>query len=184
MNNFVLYSQGNEQNEKILDLDEYNGRVNIMQPPNQNLKFQMMEKVSIDNRATDFRDPLVGDQENNLLSNLFFSAENIQIIQNGMRAGVYELSNGKYIIPNQNIDNLKIIMKSIYLQYSENKPMNITQQIEVLNKLVLDYCVKSVYGEAVAYEKYCYDQSTIANPLERQNNYDRNFKQLELKPFV
>ena len=39
-----LGAQRNEQNEKILDLDQYNGRVNIMQPPNQNLKFQMMEK--------------------------------------------------------------------------------------------------------------------------------------------
>lgn len=183
MNNFVLFSQSSDD-KKIIDLENYTGRVNIIQPPNKNIQFKMFEKVSIDNKSTDFRGALSGNLENSLLSNLFFSGENIQIIQNGMRAGVNEMSNGKYVIPNQNINNLKIIMRSIFLQYAENQETNITQQIENLNKLVLDYCIPKVFDEAVGYEKYCYDQSTMVNPLSRQLNYDRDYKQLELKPFV
>ena len=45
------------------------------------------------------------------------------------------------------------------MDYSAYNPNTITQEIEKLNKLVLDYCVPMVYNESVAYEKYCYDQA-------------------------
>ena len=75
-------------------------------------------------------------------------------------------------------------MRSTYLQYAEHKPDEITAQAERLNKLVLDYCIPSVYNEAIGYEKYCQDQSSLAVPLELPSNHDRNFKQLEIKPWV
>ena len=59
-----------------------------------------------------------------------------------------------------------------------------TQEIKKLNKLAPDYCVPMVYNESIAYEKCCYDQSTIVRPLELPKRHDRNFKQLELKPYV
>ena len=77
----------------------------------------MIEKVNIDNKATEYREALHGEFENTVLSELYFSQNNIQIIQNGLKAGVYEMSNQRITIPNQNIDNLKIIMKSIFLQF-------------------------------------------------------------------
>ena len=51
-----------------------------------------------------------------LCSAAFFSKENIQIIQNAIKAGVYKLSNGNFVVGNQNEDTLKIIMRSIYLE--------------------------------------------------------------------
>ncbi len=165
----------------ILDLAKYNGRINIIQPPDMGIQMKMTEKIMIVNKSTDYRDNVF---EDNVLSKLFFSAENIQIIQNGIRAGVYEKSNELYIIPNQNVNNLKIIMRSTYLQYAEHKPDGITAQVERLNKIVLDYCIPSVYNEAVGYERYCQDQSSLVVPLEQPRNHDRNYKQLELKPWV
>ena len=50
------------------------------------------------------------------------------------------MSNQRITIPNQNIDNLKIIMKSIFLQFC-NHSTNVTNEISRLNKLVLDDCV-------------------------------------------
>ena len=109
--------------------------------------------------------------------------ENIQIIQNGLRAGVYEMSNHEIVIPPQNIDQLKIIMRSTYLQYAEHYETNIRGQIEKLNRLVLDYAVPTVYGEARGYLKYMQDQSTLVVPLEIPKHHDRQYKQLELKPW-
>lgn len=175
-----LDSYNGEKNQ-IINSEKYNGRVNIIEPPSPDIRFQMQEKISIKNKTTEYREALTGTWENNILSDVFFSAGNIQIVQNGLRAGVYELSNQKFIIAPQNVDTLKIIMRSIYLQYAEHSPNNITEQIERLNKLVLDYAVPTVYGEAVGYAKYCQDQSTLVVPLELPRHHDREYKQLELK---
>ena len=168
----------------ILDLAKYNGRVNIMQPPDMSIQMKMAEKIMTTNKSTDYRDAMAGVFEDNLLATVFFSAGNMQIIQNGIRAGVYDKSNGLYVIPNQSVNNLKIIMRSTYLQYAEHKPDGIADQVERLNKIVLDYCVPSVYNEAVGYERYRQDQSSLVVPLEQPRNHDRIYKQLELKPWV
>ena len=172
------------ESTKILNLDKYNGRVNLIQPPDMSIQMKMTEKIMITNKSTDYRNATSGVFEDSILATVFFSAGNIQIIQNGIRAGIYEKSKGLYVIPNQNINNLKIIMRSTYLQYAEHKPTEITAQVERLNKIVLEYCVYSVYNEAVGYERYCQDQSSLVVPLELPSNHDRNFKQLEMKPWV
>jgi hypothetical protein len=93
------------------------------------------------------------------------------------------MSNNKIVIPPQNIDQLKIIMRSMYLQYAEHLPDGITTQVERLNKLVWDYAVPTVYNEAVGYVKYMQDQSSLVMPIDRPLHHDREYKQLELKPW-
>ena len=168
-------------NTMIIDPVKYNGQVNLMEPEDATVRFKMFERIAIKNKATEYRNPLEGIWEDSLLARLYFSAENIQILQNGIRAGVYRMSKNKYSIPPQNQDALKIVMRSIYLQYTTNSPNNITQQIETLNELVWDYCVPFVYNECIAYMKYMEDQSTLVMPMERSIPVDRDFKQLELK---
>ena len=177
-------SLSNDRSDKILDLEKYNGRINIIQPPNMSIQFQMTEKIMVANKASSYHDAMNGLLEDNMLSRVFFSEGNIQIIQNGLRAGVYKMSDNKYVIPNQNINNLKIIMRSTYLQHAEHRNEDVTKQVERLNKIVLDYCIPSVYNEAIGYEKYCQDQSSLVVPLENPKHHDRNYKQLELKPWV
>ena len=169
---------------KIIDLEKYNGRINIIQPENPNLQMLMAEKIAIKNKTTEYRGAIAGNLEDNVLAQVYFSVGNIQIIQNGLGMGVYNMSDKKYIIPLQSIENLKIIMRSIYLQYAEHYEKNITQQVERLNKLVLDYCIPSVFNEAVGYEKYCRDQSTLVVPLELPKHVDRDYKQNELHRWV
>ena len=71
-------------------------------------------------------------------------------------------------------------MRSIFLQNSKNNNINIPNQIEVLNKLVLDYCIPQIYGEAQGYIKYKNDVSTLAVPIDRPvSTYTNN--SLELK---
>jgi len=140
-----------------------NGRVDI-KTPNTSTLFTMYDKIPA-NQCSTFRNATEGLWNETVLSQLFFSKENIQILQNGIRVGVYNLSNRQYIIGEQDCDSLKIIMRSVFLQNSSNQPNNISKQIEELNKIVLDYCVKQVYGEAQGYLKYIDDASTLVVPL-------------------
>ena len=113
--------------------------------------------------------------------NAFFSEHNIRIIQNGIRAGVYHRSNGQYVIGAQDCDSLKIVMRSVFLQYSANQPNNITQQIAQLNKIVLEYCIQQVYSEAQGYMQYMNDVSTLVVPISHPVSVSKNDRQLELK---
>jgi Family of unknown function (DUF5761) len=170
--------------QKVLDMNRYNGRVNLVETPPPELRFAIFDRIAIKNRATDYRTPLNNGLEESQLSYAFFSAGNIQILQNGLRAGVYSISNGKFSVPPQNIDQLKIIMRTIYYQYAQHSNSEpIPKQIEELNRRVLEYVVPYVYNEAIAYVKYCEDQSTIAMPLELPRQNDRDYKELEFRRF-
>ena len=158
-----------------------NGRIDI-QTPNQSKLFAMYDKIPA-KQCTTYRGPTEGLWTDTIVSDTFFSQANIQIIQNGIRAGVYNKSNGQYIIGPQDCDSLKVIMRSIFLQHSINTPENIKEQLEALNKLVLDYCVGQVYGEAQGYMKYVTDVSTLAMPMAHPVLSNQKDKQLQLKPF-
>ena len=162
-----------------MNTNHSNGRVDIISP-DTNILFSMTDRIPV-NECTDFRDAMTGNWYNTVLSDAFFSSKNIQIIQNGIRAGVYKKSNGMYIIGNQNCDELKIIMRSIFLQYAKNLSTNIKEQIQDLNNLVLDYSIKQVYGEAEGYMKYKQDVSTMYTPIAHPVMSKTNDKQLILK---
>ena len=169
---------------KILNLDKYNGRVNIITPPNTDVIFKMQERNALNNKATSYYEAITNTWETSVLSQLFFSADNIQILQNGIRAGVFAMSNRKYVIGVPNIDNLKVIMRAVFLQYVEYDMKNVTGEIERLNQIIFDYAVPASFNEATGYVKYMEDQSTLVMPLERELPHDRNYKQLELKNWV
>lgn len=158
-----------------------NGRVDILGPNSTNC-FHLYDKIPITQGDSYYRNALTGNWQNNLLSNAYFSAENIQILQNGIKAGVYRQSNGRFQIADQDSDALKTIMRSIFLQNSKNLPTNITGQVKALNDLVLAYAVPQVLGEAIGYVKYKNDASMMYTPMERPTStYHSNL--LELKPW-
>ncbi len=156
-----------------------NGRVNI-KTPNTSTLFQMYDKIPA-NQCVTFRNPTEGIWNQTPLSQAFFSLENIQMIQNGIRAGVYKRSNGQYIIGQQDCDSLKIIMRSVFLQHASNIPNNIPEQITELNKIVFEYCIQQVYSEAQGYMKYVDDVSTLVVPIAHPVQSSNNDRQLELK---
>ena len=158
-----------------------NGRVDI-KTPNTSELFQMYDKIPA-NQCTTFRNATEGLWSENSLSNAFFSLQNIQIIQNGIRAGVYKRSNGQYVIGPQDCDSLKIIMRSVFLQNAANQPNNISQQVAELNKMVLDYCIQQVYSEAQGYMKYINDVSTLVVPIAHPVMTDNTDRELVLKPW-
>jgi len=156
-----------------------NGRIDFNVVEN-GTPFFLKDKIPRDSRS--MYDNLKFTQQNTPLSNLFFSKRNAQIIQNGLRAGVYNLSNNKYIIDEQSPDALNVIMRAIFLQNSKNQPDNLTQQIEELNKMVIDYCAPKLLGEVEGYLKYKIDASTLVVPFDNPIS-EYSDKTLELKKF-
>jgi hypothetical protein len=158
-----------------------NGRVDIKSPSTQNL-FNLYDKIPA-HQCTTYRNPLQGILEDTVLSNVYFSRENLEIIQNAIRKGIYDKTNGKYIIDNQDCDSLKTIMRGVYLEHSVNQPSNITQQIVELNKMVINFCVQQIYSELRAYIQYLHDASTLVVPIAHPTMSTLADKQLELKPW-
>jgi len=156
-----------------------NGRVNIKSPNTTEL-FRMYDKIPAHQCST-FRNPTEGLWSETILSNVFFSRDNIQLLQNGIRSGVYKKSKGQYIIGEQDCDSLKIIMRSIFLTYAVNQPHNIREQVEALNQMVLNFCIQQVYGEAQGYMKYISDVSTLAIPIAHPVMSSTADKLLEFK---
>ena len=158
-----------------------NGRVNI-QSPNTNHLFSMYDKIPAQQCST-FRNPTEGLWDDTILSKAFFSKENIHIIQNGIRAGVYHKSKGQYIIAPQDCDSLKIIMRSIFLQHASNQFNHISKQIKELNQMVFNYCIAQIYSEAQGYMKYVSDVSTLVVPIAHPVMADNNDRELVMKPW-
>lgn len=151
-----------------VDFQNYpqNGRINFEQTQHENgTPFFIQEKVVQDDK-TNYFNAMKHTLQVSRLSSVYFCKENIDIIQNGIRAGVYEKTNKKYIIDKQDPDTLKVIMRSIYLQYSQHRENDITRQVQDLNQMVFDYCIPKIYSELMGYLKYKQDASTLAIPVD------------------
>ena len=157
----------------------HNGRVNIKSQDTDKL-FGMFDKIPA-SQCVSFRNATDGIWNETKLSQTFFSLENIRILQNGIRSGVYNKSNQQYVVGEQDCDALKIVMRSVYLQHSANQTFDIRKQIIELKKIVLDYCVKQVYSEAQGYLKYMHDASTLVVPIAHPVMADNTDRQLEFK---
>ncbi len=147
-----------------------NGRVNLAAPgagvnqvPN-NAGFA--HPTAPDQKAA--TDLTRGNFENVPVSQAFFSVSNMNAVQNAIRREVYEKSKEKqWVVGPQDIDELKIIMRALYLRYGLNLPDKIQQQVEDLNRTVLDYCVPRILSEVWAYHEYLKDISQMPIPMER-----------------
>lgn len=158
---------------------QQNGRV-ILQGHEPKNPLALYEPKPIE-RRTDYAGALTGTWTDTPLSKAFFSAQNIGILQNGLRKGVYDMSKGQYMIGNQNDDALKMIMRSTFLQFAKHSPtIPIRTQIALLNKYVLDYAVRQVYNESQSYLKYLHDISTMAVPIAHPV-MTREYEPLELR---
>lgn len=156
-----------------------NGRINLLEAPNPMILYERGDSKT----PANFCEALTGNLESSMLSKAFFSGKNQQILQNAIRAGVYQASQGKYVIAPQPFDEVKVIMRAVFLQHAKNRPENVREQIEELNRLVADYAVPKLYSEAKGYLRYLKDASTIAVPMATPVSSVSYDKTLELKPF-
>jgi len=143
--------------------------------------FFLKEQIPLDDKTNYFNATKYTFQPSEL-SNTYFSKENINKVHNDIKKKVYDLSQQKYVIDDQNMDVLKVIMRSIFLQYSKFQFDNIKQQVDEMNVMVVDYSSNNIYGEIQGYLKYKKDASNMYTLMDRPV-YLHNDNSLELKNF-
>ena len=124
-------------------------------------------------RAKALRSQLVKNQiatnENELgtLEKGFFSSENVDIINRKLILAVFTKSNKEFLICPQKEENLIIVMRYVWIEYSRNLPFNIKEQIEELNCRVVGEILPTVISNADQKTGYYRDISTqpIGPPL-------------------
>lgn len=104
------------------------------------------------NKKDNFNDSVKNMINPTILSGVFFSRKNINNVQNKIKKGIKDLTG--YDIGNQSEEELEIIMRSIYLQFSKNSDCEIQSQISQLNEEVLKYSVKNIYTNVKQYLGY------------------------------
>lgn len=111
-------------------------------------------------------DMLRGNWDHTALSDAFFTRTNVMRIQDAIRKEIYRISGPKkYIIDDQDVDELKMIMRAMYLQYAKNNPFNVDGQINELNELVIKWSTPRIMSEIEQYNYYLNDISHLPVPL-------------------
>ena len=114
---------------------------------------------------------------------MYFSKENVDVIQNAIRKQVFERSQPKgYVIDNQSVDELKMIMRAIFYTYSRNLPFDIQGQVNELNGRVVEWSVPHILSAVDHYYYYLNDISHLPVPLQQPQNLSR--AGTRTKPFV
>ena len=154
-----------DKTSELLDIHHKiirNGRVDIMGNINAP-KYPLFRSGTTD---YDFSRHAVSSMfEYNNLQEIFFSNENINLLQDLIIKNVYTQSNKKHMIGPQDKTTLKIIMRSYYLQYSKNLDSHIKEQVKTLNDFVLDYSVREVLSNISMYLSYKEKVSSLPVPL-------------------
>lgn len=123
---------------------------------------------------------LRGLQMNNSpVSIAFFSNKNIARIQKYIRREIFKRSKGEYVLEtDQDENDLILVMRAIFLEYSRHLPTNIAEQVAELNRYTLREIVPGMITNIEQQMLYLRDMSQpiqpIALPLNVNNGGRRN----------
>ena len=160
-----------------------NGRVDLLSAM-PTFDIPSFQRTSVDNKRY-AKEATAGALTLNDVSKLYFSEQNINALQQGIRYRVYVETNGRYTIGRQSDQELKIVMRSIYFQYGKNTNGDCVGQVRILNSKVLDWVVPEVLSNLLQYSTYRKDASTLPMPLDRAPNMSsRGTNPMELKSFM
>jgi hypothetical protein len=164
-----------------------NGRVNLNAPPSaggstvpDSAGFSYPKQTEVNFSG----DMLRGNWDHTALSDAFFTRKNVDVIQKDIRKEIYRMSGPKqYMIDDQDVDELKMIMRAMYLQYAKNNPFNIEGQINELNDLVVKWSAPRIMSEIEQYNYYLNDISHLPVPLPQPMSMSSaGTKSLPFKP--
>lgn len=97
------------------------------------------------------------------LNKLFFSQQNIDSLQDQIRSAVYQMVGGS--IDRQSDSDLMLIMRSYYLQYAENDHRRVGEELDLLNKRVVNFSANRIAVEVQAYRYYRKDILDFPAPI-------------------
>lgn len=146
-------------------------------------EFEQMPKAFLSNNpgATKLRNKLLAKNlvhekscDSLTLSQIFYSDDNIEIINKLIVLRVYKETGGKIKIPFQSRDDLKVVMRWVYINYGRNLPFKIKEQIKDLNNIVVCQTVPNLISAANQYLDYIRDIEMPREPLPPPINASRD----------
>ena len=119
---------------------------------------------------------LKGIQESSPLSRIFFSQENVDALQKTIRYVVYK--NKQKVISNQSHNELYTVMRSIYLQNANSRTSTnkFIETLQLLNKMVIEYCVTRVIEELEQYQEYINKINNLPQLMEHPKYENKDNK--------
>jgi hypothetical protein len=114
------------------------------------------------------------------VASAYFNNKNRDYIQLKIIEKISDISSGQYKIGRQSDEQLNIIMRSIYLQYGKNLPTNIDMQVEELDNMVINECVRIIVPNIQQHVGFINDISspTSVMPLPK-NTIERGNKLID-----
>jgi hypothetical protein len=104
-------------------------------------------------------------QEGSLLSILFFSGRNVDVIQTSLRYRVYRDSGGQFVVGRQSDIALLAIMRDVYESSERHVPdARVIEAVKMLNEHVLRRAVPDVIS-AVKFHKFYVEDISHPNPV-------------------
>lgn len=167
-----------------LDGREANGRIDLVSPPPA-LTVPNVQQSSMRTANDTFAvEATYGQLAQTPLSDLFFSPTNIDALQEGIRYRIWNETGRGIVIGRQSDTELKIVMRSIFLQLAKHHPQDVVGQVRELNGHVLAWAVPEVLSNLKQHVAYRRDASTLPVPMERaQLMTSKGTRTLEVKSF-
>lgn len=148
-------------------------------------QFSMFERVSLREKSfIDIRGFLPQTYLESRVVDIFFSKKNVAALLIFIKQEILKMSNNEISIPIENPKKLLSAMNFIY--ETQRGPhlessLSAIQQVELLNKRVLEFIVPHIYNQAVSYSLFLQMQNNSLNILLPPIQVDRDFKHLQFK---
>jgi hypothetical protein len=130
----------------------------MQKKPQTNFEIMKTPFLMFQSHYTDYynmsKDCVKGIQEESILSKIFFSPQNVDLLQRQIIATVFERTNRAYLIEKQNEEDLQVVMRSMFLQHARHVADHIKEQIQELNNLVTDDVVPNIISQVNQYIGY------------------------------
>lgn len=112
------------------------------------------------------------------LENIFFSNENMDLINKQLVLAVYNNSNKLFKIAYQSNDNLLIVMRYVFIEYARHLPYDILKQIKELNCRVVNEILPTIITNITQKINYLKEINTPKQliPLPQNVNSKKNLK--------
>lgn len=157
-----------------------NGRIDILPDTNYDM-YALFENGN--HKVSEFsREAIIGVHQQTPLNELFFSRQNLEALQIGIRNMVAKRSNGEFVIGKQSEVELQVIMRAIYLNHAKHLEADVVEQVRELNSRVIDFSVPRIIEEIRMFKYYKKDIGNLPVPLDRgQFSSNKGLRILETK---
>jgi len=145
------------------NLDSYNNVQTKISDSNYNIPLYTEQTDNWGNYENDIMKNTI---EKTPLGQLFFSRSNVDRIQKKIKNEVFNRTNGKYkLTVDQNISDLLIVMRGVYLDDAENNPYQLVHQVKMLNHRTIERIVPDLITSIIQNQIYIEQLDKPIDPI-------------------